>query len=682
MNQSAGNEPAGPAGGPPGAARPKMAVADAENRYRPLSPFWRGLLMTATVITVLLSIYMLFNLGHTFGYVPVDTQYFFILLALLLPLCLLVFPLRKTGKVGSRGTERALFGFDLLLMAAAIGANVYLFTYARDIVNLGWEWAAPTHIQIASGILWLLVLEATRRAAGLSVFLIVLVFSTYPLYGEWLPDPLETFENEPFGKTVAYHAISSESILGIPFRAFANLVIGFLMFGVALQHTGGGKFFINLAFSLLGHVRGGPAKVAIFSSGLMGSMSGSVITNVLTTGSLSIPAMKRTGFKAHYAAGVEACASTGGVLMPPIMGATAFIMAIYLNVPYSEIIIAAAIPSFLYFFGLFMQIDAYAAWMGLKGLPRHEMPSVRETIKEGWHYIFVFLLLVFMLLYLQREALAPYYATALLIVLNQVTPGNRWGWKEVENFITGVGRLFAELAAILAGIGMIVGALSMTAKISTLANELLSMAGGDIFLLLLMGALASFIMGIGVTVTVAYIILAITLAPALTQSGLNPMAVHMFMLYWGMLSFITPPVALGAFAAASLAGSNPMRTGFEAMRLGSVIYFIPFFFVLNPGLIMQGTVPQVLVVTGTAIIGVVLLASALQGYMIGVGKLTHHRTLQWPIRFAVGLAALLFLAPGGELTGYTHVELVIAGLAIGLPAVALAWIQARSHAVA
>ena len=682
MTRSAGNGPAGSAGDPPAGAPAKMTVADTEHRYRPLSPFWRGMLIAITVITVLLSIYKLFNLGHTFGYVPIDTQYFFVLLTLLLPLCFLVFPLKPVGTDGPTGADRTLFGVDILLMALAAGTNIYLFTYARDIVLLGWEWAAPEHIQIAAGILWILVLEATRRAAGLSVFIIVLIFSTYPLYGEMLPDPLETFENEPFGKTVAYHAISSESILGIPFRAFANLVIGFLMFGVALQHTGGGKFFLNLAFSLLGHVRGGPAKVAIFSSGLMGSMSGSVITNVMTTGSLSIPAMKRTGFQPHYAGGVEACASTGGVLMPPIMGATAFIMAIYLNVPYSEIIIAAAIPSFLYFFGLFMQIDSYAAWMGLKGLPKSEMPSLADTMKEGWHYIFVFFLLVFMLLYLQREALAPYYATVLLIVINQITPHNRWGWKEVERFIVGIGRLFAELAAILAGIGMIVGALSMTAKISTLANELLSLAGGDVFMLLLMGALASFIMGIGVTVTVAYIILAITLAPALTQSGLNPMAVHMFMLYWGMLSFITPPVALGAFAAASLAGSSPMRTGFEAMRLGSVIYFIPFFFVLNPGLIMQGTVYQVLVVTVTAVIGVILLASALQGYLIGVGNLTRNQVLQWPIRIAIGLAALLFLAPGGELTGYTHMELVVAGLIVGLPAIALAWMFDRRHAAA
>ncbi len=230
---------------------------------------------------------------------------------------------------------------------------------------------------------------------------------------------------------------------------------------------------------------------------------------------------------------------------------------------------------------------------------------------------------------------------------------------------------------------MIVGALSMTAKISTLANELARpWLAAMSSLLLLMGALASFIMGIGVTVTVAYIILAITLAPALDQAGLNPMAVHMFMLYWGMLSFITPPVALGAFAAATLAGSNAMKTGFEAMRLGSVIYFIPFFFVLNPGLIMQGSVSEVLTVTITAVIGVIMMASSLQGYMIGIGRLDGNAMLQWPIRLAIGIGALLFLAPGGDLTGYTHVELLIAGAVLAVPAMLLAWITGRNTATA
>jgi len=635
--------------------------------------------MIITTVTVAMSVYKLFNLGHTFGYVPIDTQYFFALLALLLPLCLLVFPIRPTRPGEPTGTDRALFGLDLLLIIASVAVNAYLFYYALDIVNLGWEYGAPAHIQIAGGILWALVLEATRRSAGFVVFLIVLIFSLYPTYGEFLPDPLETFENESFGNTFGYHAISSESILGIPFRAFANLVIGFLMFGVALQHTGGGKFFLNLAFALLGHVRGGPAKVAIFSSGLMGSMSGSVITNVMTTGALSIPAMKRTGFKAHYAAGVEACASTGGVLMPPIMGATAFIMAIYLNVPYSEIIIAAAIPSFLYFFGLFMQIDAYAAENKLEGLPRAELPSVRKVMLEGWYYLFVFALLVFMLIYMKREAQAPFYATALLLIINQFNPKHRLTWARLKQFIYATGCLLAELASLLAAVGLIVGALQATGMTGTLTNDLVYLAGGHPLVLLLMGAVTSFVLGIGMTVTAAYIFLAIILAPALIEAGLDPMSVHMFLLYWGMLSFITPPVALAAFAAASVARSEPMQTGFEAMRIGSIIYFIPFFFVFNPALLGNAGTLEVLVVCGTAVLGILMVAASLQGYLIGIGTLGEG-VMSVVARASLFVGGLIFAAPGGDMIGFNHTELSLIALVVATPGIATAFIGGRRRA--
>jgi TRAP transporter 4TM/12TM fusion protein len=448
-------------------------------------------------------------------------------------------------------------------------------------------------------------------------------------------------------------------------RAFAELVIGFLIFGVALQHSGGGKFFLNLAFALLGGVRGGAAKVSIFASGLMGSMSGSVITNVLTTGVMTIPAMRRTGFRPAYAGGVEACASTGGVLMPPVMGATAFIMATIIEVPYVDIAVAAIIPSALYFFGLFVQIDAAAARLNLEGLPREELPSLGRTLREGWYFVLAFTLLVFMLVYLRREALAPFYATAILIALNQIFPHNRWGRKQLLDFVVATGKLLTELTAILAAVGLIVGALSMTGMAGTLVNDLVFLAGGSVLVLLFMGALTSFIMGIGMTVTAAYIFLAIILAPALIQGGLSPMAVHLFILYWGMMSYITPPVALGAFAAAALAQASPMRTGLEAMRLGSIIYFIPFFFVLEPALILDGPWPDILLATASAFLGIVLAAGALQGYLLVVGDLTRHAVMQWPIRALVLAAGLLVATPGGGLLPWSDLQMAAAaGLAM------------------
>jgi TRAP transporter 4TM/12TM fusion protein len=322
-----------------------------------------------------------------------------------------------------------------------------------------------------------------------------------------------------------------------------------------------------------------------------------------------------------------------------------------------EIAIAAVIPSFLYFFGLFMQIDANAARNHLAGLPRAELPSLRQTFKEGWYFVVVFVLLVWMLVFLNRESWAPFFATVLLLAVNQAFPYHRWGWADAVEFVAAVGRLFAELAAILAGVGLIVGALVVTGKLGNLANDLLRAAGGEMLLLLAMGALTSFVLGIGMTVTAAYIFLAIALAPALIQGGLNPMAVHLFILYWGMLSYITPPVALGAYAAASLAEANPMRTGFQAMRLGSIIYFIPFFFVLHPGFILQGEWSDILRLTASALLGIVLIAGALQGYLVVLGDLSRHAVLQWPIRAMVLLAGLLIATPGGGLIPWSDWEM-------------------------
>ncbi len=644
--------------------------ANIEHRFRRLNPFWTWFLIVASLGSVAFSAYQVFNFGRYTGYVPIENQYFYAIVALLLPTTFIVFPVSR--KHGHSGMTWYDFGFFIV----TLGICVTLTYNAIEIVDNGWEFSAPAEMQWLSLAFVLIAIEAVRRTGGGVVTVIIVLFAIYPLVAGDLPGVLEG-TSESIWDTAAYYGLSTEALIGIPTRAFAGLVIGFLLFGVALQYTGGGQFFLNLAFALLGHVRGGPAKVAIFASGLMGSMSGSVITNVLTTGSLSIPAMKRIGFQPHVAGGVEACASTGGVLMPPIMGATAFIMAINLELPYRDIVVAAVIPSVLYFFALFMQIDGYAARTKLRGLPRAELPSLRETLKNGWYYIAVFMLLIYLLVFMQREAQAPFYATTLLLAINQAHPKHRWNWARFTEFLIAVGRLFAELAAILIGIGLIVGSLSYSGKIGTLAFELLQLAGNNVALLLLLGALASFIMGIGVTVTVAYIILALTLAPALTDSGLSTMGVHMFMLYWGMLSYITPPVALGAFAAASLAQANPIRTGLESMRLGTIIYFVPFFFVLDPGLIMQGAATHILTVFGCALLGVVILSSSLQGYLYGVGDITGLGVLQWPIRLALLVGAMAFAMPGNDVVGLDNLELFVIGAVFTGTAAAAAFVARR-----
>ena len=622
----------------------------------------------SAILSTFISFYMLFGVGNMLNsYVLLDTEYMYSMVALLLPLPFLLY--HPTPQVGSK-----IPWYDYTLAFLTFVISSYFCIKGSLILEEGWEYLAPFHAKVMAFMLWALILEASRRAGGNAIFIICLIISAYPALSFLAPG----FLNAPpqdWDITATYHIFGTESIMGIPMNAFANLVVGFLIFGVALQYTGGGAFFLNLAFALLGKKRGGPAKVAIFASGLMGSMSGSVITNVLTTGVMSIPAMKKTGFSPSYAAGVEACASTGGVLMPPVMGATAFVMATFLELPYSDIIIAAAFPSILYYFGLFMQIDAYAAKNNLKGLPSEELPSLLKVIKEGWYFVFVFAMLIVMLLYMQREAQAPYYATGTLLIINQIVKIHRWNFKRFLEFVEGVGHLFAELAGILAAIGLIIGSLTFTGKVGTITYELVEFAGDSVFILLLMGALTSFVLGIGMTVTAAYLFLAVTLAPALTSSGLDKLAVHLFMLYWGMISFITPPVAIGAFAAASVAGANGIKTGFQAMRLGSIIYFIPFFFVLNPALIGNGTFYEVVTVFTSAVIGIILLSSSLQGYLIGFGNISVLSYFEWPARVILGLSGILMALPGGNLVGYSNLQLNITAMIIVFPVIIFLFLQ-------
>ena len=701
-------------------AQPAGTVdAEDKSRYRTLSWPFDVWLIIAAIVATSLSIYINFGLGNMLGfYVPLETEYFYFLMATLLPLPFILYIsnsqrtvsiswwevvpaslalaipaflavkisnvsfIQTLGSVGSLVvfallafifaipqmsrslTQRRMPWFDIVLALVAFLVPTYFTFKSGDILDIGWEYDAPLHAKYLALVLWALIMEAMRRAGGNAIFYICLIISTYPIYSHYAPSFLYGVAI-PAEITAGFHVFGTESILGIPMTAFANLVIGFLIFGVALQHTGGGAFFLNMAFALLGKRRGGPAKVAIFSSGLMGSMSGSVITNVLTTGVMTIPAMKRVGFRPAYAAGVEACASTGGVLMPPVMGATAFVMATFLAIPYGEIIVAAIFPSILFYLGLFLQIDAYAARNGLKGLPKAELPPLVNVFKEGWYFIAVFVALIVMLLYMQREVQAPYYATATLLVINQISKKNRWKLENLLNFLRGIGLLFAELMAILAGVGLIIGALTLTGKVGTITYELTQFAAGNTLLLLVMTAATSFVLGIGMTITAAYMFLAVTVAPALSQGGLDVLAVHLFLMYWGMISFITPPVAIGAFASAAVAKSNPMRTGFEAMRLGSIIYFVPFFFVLNPALIGRGAISEVVTVFLAAVGGITLIAGGLQGYFYGIGIMNLTSTM-FIARVGLVFGGILLALPGNEIIGYSNfqintVAVIIAG---------------------
>ena len=657
---------------------PHNAPQDAEvTRVRSLSGAWRWLLIGSAALTIFLCVNQQFTLKFFVGFTPLNTEYYYALILITLPFVFVVFPSSERAPI-----DRVPW-YDMLLFVLTALVSMYFIANIRKAAELGWEFGgAPETLVWLGFLMWGLLMEGLRRTGGWGLVLSILPFTLYPMFADssWL-GPLKGSQSTP-AQASAYHMLSTESLLGIPLQAFAETVIGFLVFGTALMMTGAGKFFINLSFALCGTFRGGAAKVCIFASAMLGMMSGSIVSNVLTAGTMTIPVMKRTGFRASYAAAIEACASTGAVLAPPVMGATAFVIAQFLGVSYAEVAAAAVIPALLYYFGLFMQVDAYAARHGLEGLPRAELPSLSRTFREGWYYVFVIVLLVYMLLVMKRESHAPFWATLLLLALNQLFNSEKWNWQTLQKFLEVNGRTFVELAGILAGCGLLIGAFSVTGVISSLANDLLLMAGNNVLLLLAMTAVTSLVLGLGLTTTACYIFLAILVGPALEKAGLNKMAVHMFIFYWGMLSAITPPVAIASFAAAGIAGSPPMKTGWESMRVGSIIYFLPFFFVMNPALVLQGSWVEAIYLTLAAGVGIVFICGGIQGYQLLIGDLRHTGAMQWPLRIALMLGGIVLATPGGGIMPISSLQRALTGAAILLPALGTAKWLMRQRALA
>jgi TRAP transporter 4TM/12TM fusion protein len=374
--------------------------------------------------------------------------------------------------------------------------------------------------------------------------------------------------------------------------------------------------------------------------------------------------MKRTGFRPEDAAAVEANASSGGVLTPPVMGAVAFVMASVLSVPYVTVAAAAAVPAFLFYLSLFLQVDGYAARHEIRGLPRAELPSLRATVAGGWFYVLAFALLVFLLVHLRLEALAPFWATGALAALAMARRDTRWTLARARAFVGSAGAILTELVTVLASVGLLIGGLTVTGVIGTLTSDLVRIAGGSVIALVLMTAIGCFVLGTGLTITAAYIFLAVMVAPALIQQGLHPLAVHLFILYWAVLSEITPPVALSVVAAASLAGAPTMRSMVASMRFGAVKYALPFFFVYNPALVFQdSSLLRTAELLASAVIGLGLVAYALQGYLPGVGVVG--RSLTGHLLRIVLMAAGLLLAIPERVT-------TIAGLAVAAIAYAAA----------
>ncbi|WP_153731788.1 TRAP transporter permease [Sporosarcina obsidiansis] len=599
-----------------------------------INKFWKNIIVIFTLIGIFLTLNQIF-FWNFLGVTLITSAYLYLALTCFLSIVFLIYPFSS-----KYGKDKVPF-YDVLLFLLTIVITIYFAINAENIINFGWDYQAPGTASIFSVLLWILVIDALRRCAGLPIAIITTVFSIYPLFANKIPIQFLQGVSLDFMSTAQTHSMGVGSILGLPLQTAATILIGFLLFGVVLQQTGGANFFYDLAQAVFGRARGGSAKVSIVSSGFMGMMSGSAVSNVLTTGPMTIPAMKKSGFDGKYAAAVEATASSGGSITPPIMGTAAFLMVSFIGVPYSTVALAAAIPAFLYYFGIFMQIDAYSAKNGLVGLSKSEIPKILNVLRTGWPYLLSLFLLIFLITAMNFEAQAPFYTILFLLIVSLFNKEDRMSVSKLIDIVYSSGKTIAEILGIIAGVGLIVGGLSISGVSLSLARELISLVGDNVFLILVAGAITSFVLGMGMTVSAVYVFLAIVMAPALVQLGVNPIAAHLFVIYWATVSYITPPVALASFAAAGIAKSPPMSTSLVAMKLGAVKYVIPFFFAINPALVAQGSLQEVIMAFATGVLGVFILACGFEGWLIGVGV-----RLAWVERiFVIAIGALL-LFPG------------------------------------
>jgi TRAP transporter 4TM/12TM fusion protein len=522
----------------------------------------------------------------------------------------------------------------------ALGISLYWMLSAWDI-SLQRIWVPPpTTLDFAIAFVFcLLALESGRRLGGIPYTVINVIAITYPLMAGYLPGAFKGVQFD-LPSVVGAFAFSEQGILGMPAQVMGSILIGFLVFCGLLIGTGAGEFFLNLAMGLLGNFRGGPAKVAVVASGFFGSLSGNPLANVVTTGAITIPAMKKLGYPAHYAGAIEAAASSGGTIMPPVMGTIAFLIAIFVSVDYTVVMVCAILPATLYYFGLLMQVDAYAARAGLVGMPRKDCPSVLKTLKKGWPFLAVLAFLVFGLLYMKWGVKAPIYSAGLMIPLSFCSRDTALTPKRLLDAVVTTGKVITQTFAMLVPMAFIIGGLSSTGALASLTAQLHTYGGGNVYVILLIGMLTCYIFGLVGMAMIAYLVLAFTMAPVLaTVGGLNIIGVHLFLLYYSIIGGLTPPVAIVAFIGASVAGAHPIKTAWTAMRLAIVLYFLPFFFVMNEALLLKGPILTSFYLFVLCLVGIAFLAAGLEGYLLMVGN------IRWWVRPFLVIGGFLIAFP-------------------------------------
>ena len=547
-------------------------------------------------------------------------------------LCLafLLYPLKKSWR------KDKLHPIDLVFAILGAATPAYIVINYHELILRA---ALPTATDVVIGTLGIiLVIEAARRVVGIPMVCVVLFFIVYAFAGPYMPGLLAHR-----GLTIEYFVshvyFTTEGIFGIPLGVSSTFIFLFILFGAYLEGTGLGKFFIDIANSIAGWASGGPAKVAVLSSGLMGTVSGSSVANVVGTGSLTIPMMKKLGYHKNFAGAVEAASSTGGQLMPPLMGAAAFLMAEFVGVPYVDIVQAALIPALLYFIGVWLGVHFEAKRNNLQGLPRSELPKFGELIRTRGHLAIPLIVIVWLLVSGYTPMRAALVAIILSIVVSSLKKSTRMSPVEiVKGLETGARNVLGVLVACAAA-GIIIGVVTKTGVGLKLASTLLDLSGGMILPSMFLTMITAIILGMGVPTTANYVITSTIAAPALIQMGVPILAAHMFVFYFGIIADVTPPVALAAYAGSGIAGGNALKTGINASKLAIAAFIIPYMFVLSPELLLiNGVTVGLIFSLVTAIIGMVALSSALIGYLVAPLKIFE--------RVILGLGGLMMIKPG------------------------------------
>lgn len=528
-------------------------------------------------------------------------------LLLILALIFLMVPASKKPW----GRSRLMLGVDLLAVVAAVVVSIYPIVNARALAQRAG--AYETTDWVLGLVMTLLLLEATRRTVGWFMSVLVLAFMFYAWAGPWFPGDFR-HRGVTIERLSSYVYLGNDGILGLTLGVVVTFVFIFVLFGALLQKTGGGNFFIGLAFVLTGRSPGGPAKGAVVGSALMGSVSGTAIGNVATTGPFTIPMMKKVGYKPNEAAGVEAAASTGGQILPPIMGAGAFLMAERTGIPYAEIVKVSIIPALMYFATVYLFVDIKARKRGISGMSRDMLPKFGEVMKHGWHFLAPLVLLVVLLLQYVPPGRAGLFATAALLVVAMLRAGSRLSLQDLLEVFVIAARNTLPVSAACAIAGVIIGVVGLTGLGLVISDTLVTAFAGSLLLTLLMVALASLILGVGLPVTASYVVLIILAGPALEQLGLAVIVTHLIVYWYSQDSNVTPPVALAAFVAAGIAGAKPMRSAVSAWIFAKGLYFIPLMMAYS-ALLLTGPATQVVIAAVTGMIALVGVAMAIEGYL-------------------------------------------------------------------